>query len=141
MNRKNGKIIDPRWSLDHAAHCWGVDHKALKASMRKNGIEEGEDGRYSTRDIDRAIHDDIEAEKLRDIRERATKNWLDNQRVKAELIERGRVITFCTNLIANLTQKILASSLEDVEKDELLLDIKKLEDSEWVKQADQPLVE
>lgn len=137
MARKPTK--DPRWTLDHAAQCWGVDRRGLSSSVRKNGIQAGPDGLYSTRDIDRAIHDDIDAEKLRAIRERATKDWLDNQRTLGELVERTVAAKFGQNLVANLRQKILASSLEDAEKDEMLLEIKSLEDADWVKEADKPL--
>jgi hypothetical protein len=55
-----------RWSIYRAAMEFGIDRRTLARRLAAaGGIHPGDDGRYSTRDIVRAVFTDLEAERTR----------------------------------------------------------------------------
>lgn len=124
-----GKAQTIRWSFEMAGAEFGMDRRVVATRAKTAGIEPGKDGKYSTFDIARAIFGDIQGEQLRKTREEADKIALANAKDRNKLVETERVIKFCNGIGVVLRQKLLASSLTDDEKDELLAEIKKLFDS------------
>ena len=128
-----------RWSAFKASAEFGIDRLALTKAIKQNSIEPGKDGKFSTKQICNAVFGDIDSERLRLTREQADKIFLDNQKRKGELIERRAVRDFIGKVFVNIRQRITASHLIEEEKDEMLLDLKVLGQSEWAKKADEPI--
>lgn len=124
-----GKAQTLRWTVEMASIEYGIDRKVVTKRARLAGIEAGKDGKYSTKDIAGAIYGDLHGEQLRKTREEADRLAIANQKERNELVETPRVMKFCNGIGVVLRQKLLASSLTDAEKDELLAEIKKLFDA------------
>ena len=72
------------------------------------------------------MYGDIRGEQLRKTKEEADKLALANHRQRNELVETSLVIKFCQGIGIVIRQKLLASSMTDDEKDELLGELRKL---------------
>ena len=79
----NGLI---RWSLHGAARELNVHRERLARRQRVLGIEPGEDGYFSSKDIIAMVHSDKEAEQIRLIAAQRQKLERENQEAEAEFI-------------------------------------------------------
>ncbi len=106
---------------------FGIDAKTLAKRMRAIGIEKGRDGCYSTKDICAAVFGDIDAEKLREVKERADKLALENAEKRGELVDVRALADAMNRPLAAMRQRI-ASAVELLpeEREELGRDIQKL---------------
>jgi hypothetical protein len=76
---------------------------------------------------------ELEAQTLRKITEEADKLALQNDKTRGNLVEIEAVIAHFQGLFIALRARILASSLTDEEKDELLNDLRRLKSGEFSK--------
>lgn len=79
----------------------------------------------------RSDSDELSAERLRKTTEEADKLSLDNERTRGKLVEIEAVYKRFESLFVSLRARILASSLEDHEKDELLNDLRGLKSQDF----------
>lgn len=122
MPRKSEPI---RWTVDRAAVEFGIAHKTLRTKLALAGTNPGEDGRYSTKQIDAAIHDDISEERIRLTKEQADKTALQNAIIRAERPTVEAVYKTHEGIYIALRQTILASHLNDAEQAECLEDLRR----------------
>jgi hypothetical protein len=127
------KLERIRWSVEQAAAEFGRDYKAVKKNLIALDIHPGDDGKFSTPDIARAVFGDIDAERLRKTKEEADRIALENEKLRGELVEVAMVKQLGETIFVGLRQKILASSMTDQEKDELLTDMSSLKVRDWTK--------
>jgi hypothetical protein len=110
-----------RWNVEQAAGEFGRDRKTVAKLIRTAGIEPGEDGRYSTRDIVAALFGDLRSETTREKKARANLLELEEEKQRGRLLDAEQVYRAYESVFIVLRQKILAStSLLDDEKDEFI---------------------
>ena len=115
-----------RWTIGRAASEWRIDPKTLTSRIKAAGVVPGADGFFSTLDIHRSINGDIDAERLRKTREEADRLELENAKERGTLIEIESVYKHFEGVFIAFRARVLASNLEDFEKDEMLKDLLKL---------------
>ena len=120
------KAMFLRWSINQAVEEFGVDGKTLKKRMAQNSVVPASDGKFSTRDIVSSIFGDIEGEKLRLVREQADSFAIKNAEARGSLIPAEIVGRHMEGVFIAIRSGILSSGLNKSEKDELLLNLKKL---------------
>lgn len=113
-----------RWSAESAGREFGLNPRTIAARISTSGVVAGRDGKYSTAEIHKAICGDYEAERLRKTREEADKIALENEKTRGGLVEIEAVYRHFSGLFVALRAKILASSLTDDEKDQILNDLR-----------------
>ncbi len=134
-NKSGPKADAFRWSINRAAMEFGADNMTLEKRRRAAGIEPGEDGYYSTRDIASLIFGDKEAETIRKISAEARQVELKNAITEGELIPVASVIKICARILVPVRQKILSSSLSEQERHDMLEDLVALATKDWTKEA------
>lgn len=122
-----------RWTIQQASEEFNRDHKAIKRNLLSLDIHAGDDGKFSTADMARAVFGDIDAERLRKTKEEADRIALENEKLRGNLVEVSMVKQLGETIFVGLRQKILASSMDDQEKDELLTDMSSLKVRDWTK--------
>lgn len=135
MARTGPKSESFRWSINRAAVEFGADNSTLERRRRAAGIEPGEDGCYSTRDVAAMIFGDKEAETIRKISAEARQVELKNAITEGELIPVSSVIKICARVLVPVRQKILSSSLSEQERHDMLEDLVALATKDWTKEA------
>jgi phage terminase Nu1 subunit (DNA packaging protein) len=81
------KFEPMRWTLNRASSEFDIDARGLSRRLKRQDIQPGEDGRFSTAQIVSAIFDDRYSEELRKIRLEADRIELANKATRGELIE------------------------------------------------------
>ena len=120
--------------MEQAASEFGINPRTLTNRLKTNGIIPNEkDKRYSTQQICKAVFGDIDVERLRKLTEEADKLALDNEKTRGGLVEIEAVYKHFQGLFVALRSRLLASSLTDEEKDELLGDLRKLKAGDFSK--------
>lgn len=103
---------------------FGRDHRALSKRIRREGLEPGEDGCFSTAQICAAVFGDQYSEDLRKTREEADKLEIHNKRSRRELIDAESVYRHFEAWFIIIRQRILASKMTRDEQDDLLRELK-----------------
>ena len=75
-----------RWTIRHAAGEFGLHHETLAKYLRREGVQAGPDGRYSTQDICKGMFGDLRYEQTREARARADKLELEIRVKRRELV-------------------------------------------------------
>jgi phage terminase Nu1 subunit (DNA packaging protein) len=121
------KLKEMRWNKELAASEFGINPRTLTDRIRKYGILAGKDKKFSTRDICSAVFGDIDAEKLREVKERADKLALENAEHRGELVDVKRLAEAMNRPLSAMRSRI-ASAVELLpeEREELGRDIQKL---------------
>ena len=112
-------------TLPTAAAEFGVDRRVLERSLADiNAMPIG--GKFTIRDCHNACSGDIEAQKLRLVREQADSVAIKNATARGELVELTAVTSHMENVFVSIRSGILASGLLSEEKNDLLKTLKKL---------------
>ena len=119
----NKRIKPIRWTLELAGVEFSRDHRALSKRIRREGLEPGEDGCFSTAQICSAVFGDQFSEDLRKTREEADAIEIKNKRSRNELLDAERVYLYGEALFIVIRQRILASKLTREEQDDLLREL------------------
>ena len=125
-----------RWSVRMAAVEFGISDRTLVQRLRADDSNPGEDGRYSTRQVARAIFCDKEIEQTRKIREEADLIAKKNAEWDRRYVAVDRVRKMGEGFVVAVRQKILASHFTPEEKDEILHDLASLAGTKWEECAD-----
>ena len=126
MKKQRSQAQQLRWSLAMMSREFGPDHKTLSKNLAASGITAGKDGLFSSRDALRLVFGDLEAERLRKTREEADKLELENEQTRGNLLETEAVYRHFERVFVAFRQKVLASSLTEEEKYDLLNDLCRL---------------
>ena len=129
------KAAPLRWTLGLAATEYGVDRRTLSTRAKTSGHIPGEDGKFSTRQIDVIIHGDLAGEKLRKLRAEADMAERANREAEGATIAVERVCLLGERFVAASRQVILHSSMTDAEKDETLAELVQLGEVDWDAEA------
>ncbi len=124
--RQRSQADSIRWSIGMAAREFGLAHKTVAQRVTSTGTVPDEDGLFSTAKIHAAIFGDFEAERLRKIKEEADKLALENDKTRGQLVETEAVYKHFEGIFVGFRARILSSGLADIEKDEILNDLRRL---------------
>ncbi len=97
-----------RWTILRAADECGVPREAVRRGLRAAGIEPGEDGRYTTRQIFQALHGDLEAERIRETRARAELLEMEAEEKRRTLVSMEEVAKLYANALVPIRQHLNA---------------------------------
>ena len=128
------------WTLERAAYEFGMDRKTLSKRVTALGIEPCYKGKgskerfYSTAQMAQAVFGDLEAERIRETKENADKLALQNAKARAELVSTEVVLRVYANLAVTVRQIVKHSGLSEVEKHELLKNIRQLKVSDLLEE-------
>lgn len=109
-----------RWTIEGACREFDVSRPTLSARITQSGILAGEDKRYSTADICRAVFGDIEGEKLRTERHRANLLEIEEQERRGQLLKKTEVYEQIDKLGTELKANIMACNIGEDEKRDIL---------------------
>jgi phage terminase Nu1 subunit (DNA packaging protein) len=109
-----------RLTVSAAAVEFGLDRNTLTKRLKRADVEPGTDGRYSIQQIVSALYDDASSERTRLYREQADKLALENAKSRMETIDVETVYKAYEGVFIAIRQTILASNLNDIEKSEIL---------------------
>lgn len=124
------------WTLFRAAQEFGLHRDTLKKRFIAAGIATAEDGTFSTSQICAAIYGDYQAEKTKLAKEQAEKVAIDNEERRGELIRVEDALEIAQRFCHAIRQRLLASSLVDGEKNDILKDIRRLETADFTEKPD-----
>ncbi len=125
-----------RWTVNAASRAWATNVKTVAQGLRLNDIQPGSDGKYSTLQIDKALHGDFEAEKTRDTKASADIREVRLANLRRENIPADMVERVVNNFVAELRQKITyLTELSDARKAELLKDMMAIPTDEYFREA------
>lgn len=124
-----------RWNLKQAAMEFGWDTTNLERARRSAGVNAGEDGLFSTRQIAKIVFGDKEAEVIAKLQSERRALDLKHAQQSAELIPTVAVVKLGEKIIIPIRQRIMSSNLPDVEKRDLLADLEKLGEIDWAKEV------
>lgn len=112
-----------RWTIERAASDFGIDRKTLANRIRAGGIMPGEDEKFSTKQIAKAIYTDGEAARASLAISQKENFDLRNRKLAGELVDPKQCQQLWDNAMIAMRQKIADSKLSDAEKRELLKDL------------------
>ncbi len=115
-----------RWTIEQAASEFGLNPRTVAQRVKSAGVVAGNDGRFSTFDIHRAICGDLEREKLRKLTEEADDLALGNARERKELVDKADFLKRLEPIYVAVRQKVMGSSMPDAQKDALLGDLSQI---------------
>lgn len=115
-----------RWTLEKAAPEFDINPRTLAKRVKTSGLLPGEDGKWSTLQIHKAVSGDYEYERTRKTREEADNFALDNAQARRELVDLASLTTLTNPIMATLAQRIANLPCEAHLKDEIRRDIAKL---------------
>ncbi len=127
--RPNADAI--RWTISQAAREFGWDTTNLERARRAAGVNAGEDGRFSTRQIARVVFGDKESEVIENLRQQRRAAELKYAQASAELIPTASVVKLADKIIVPIRQRIMSSPLADQDKRDILTDLEALGGMDW----------
>ncbi len=115
-----------RWTLGMAALEFGIDRRTVATRAKGAGLVPGEDGKFSTAQVTRALHGDLAGERLRKLRAEADLAEIEAQDARKERIPID-VITFLTEQTFRAIATIIkCSRLPAAEKQEIFTELRTL---------------
>jgi hypothetical protein len=105
----------------------------LAKYLRREGIQPGSDGKYSTQDIVKGVYGDLRTEQTRETRLRADRFEMENAERRRELIRVGDIFSIFEGSFIAIKSKITSSHLSQTEQDGILLDLVSLRDNDLYK--------
>ena len=112
-----------RWSVTRAAKEFGCDFKTLVKRLTAAGIVPGDDGRYSTQQIARALYldgGDIDAEKLRKVRLECDLLQRKLDEADGRLLDADAVLRCWSLAVLNVRGAVLALPLPEAHRHAIL---------------------
>jgi hypothetical protein len=119
----NVKHPPKRWTLSNASLEFSCDVAFLAKRLRRTNQIPGEDARYSTMQIVKAIYGDIEKERARKIKEDADRAEMANGKLKKRLVTRDNALKFVAKVAMKVRGIIQGSSLEERDKADIYLEL------------------
>lgn len=128
-----------RWTLHAAASDWDIDDKTLEKNIKSSGVIAGEDGKFSTLDICKAVYGDLKGDHIRAMTRNQNES-ADMQAVKKanllrENIPAHLVVSVWSSMMIELRQKILYAEIPDKAKQDILKDLMAIPVEDYFKEA------
>jgi hypothetical protein len=130
------KIKPVRWTVEQACSEFDINPRTLSKRLKGLGTEAGEDGKFSTRQITRAVFSDLEMEQARLARVNANIKEVEEARVKNKVLDTEIVFGVWENIALSIRRTILTSGMTDAEKDSCLVELKSFGLSDYVDQKE-----
>ena len=130
-----------RWSVTRAAKEFHVDFKTLTKRLTAAAVSPGDDGRYSTVEICRALYldgGDIDAEKLRKLRLECDLLQLRKDEAENRLLDADKVLQVWSQAVLIVRGTILALPLPEAQRFAILDAITDIPLSTYVREAIEP---
>ena len=108
-----------RWTLGLAATEFGLDRRTLSTRAKTSGQVPGDDGKFSTRQINAIINGDTAGEKLRKLRAEADLAELERDGLTKRLVPIDEVDHLGCHLIKGIMAVIGRSQLPADERDDI----------------------
>ena len=138
-------ITTIRLGLNQAAAEFGIDRRTLEKGLADVGATPDAKGKYTIRECHLACFGDIDAQKLRLVKEQADAQAIKNATARRELLPSVDVRAHMEAVLVAIRSGILASGQSKEEKADLINNLKRLGESVSVKSqpedSEQPLVE
>lgn len=116
-----GRKFEPiRWTLERASREFGLDKKTLSGRVKRQGELPGEDGRWSTQQMVRAIYDDLEFERIRKTRAEADGQEMLNRKTAGELVDLEQLASRLEPVMIEMKRIVLSSGLKHADQDRML---------------------
>ena len=109
--------------MQRASVEFGLHRETLAKYLRREGIQPGADGKYSTQEIVRGVYGDLRTEQTRETRLRADKLEHELALERKEVIPVSAVYEVLESCFIAVKMKIYASGMSDLEKEQILLDL------------------
>lgn len=120
-----------RWTIGTAASEWATNVKTIALGIRTLGIIPGDDGMFSTIQIDKALHGDFEVEKTRDTAASADTRELKLANLRRENIPAYNVERVVGALLSDLRQQITYLEIPDDKKADILRNLQAIPIDEY----------
>lgn len=124
-----------RWTIEEAAAEFDIAPKTLAKRLKTQGVDCGDDGKWSTLQMHRAVAGDIQGERLRETKERADKLALENSQLRGTLLNVDLLRPAFSDWATAITQKVKASHLSQAEKGALLKELRDFDFHEAIARA------
>ena len=120
-----------RWTIDKAASEFGIDRKTLANRIRAGGISPGDDARFSTKDICRAVFTDGEAARASLAISQRELIDLKKQQLAGNLVDPKQCQQLWDAAIIALRQKISDAPIPENVKRDILKDLQTIPIDEY----------
>lgn len=133
------KHIKLKWALETAAYEFDINSRTLSKRLRQSAIEPAfDDDRYSTAQICAAVFGDYQGQRLRKLKAEAESAEMDLAIRKKDYLPTADVKRVWGGVIIAMRQIVKGSSLSDVEKHELLRQVREIDLKEYLSEGEQP---
>lgn len=122
-----------RWTASRVSHELPIDRDAFVRRAKRMDILPGEDGCWSTAQVFKALHGDLDGERLRLMAEQADKIALENEKTRMNQVSYDCVIRGASRFIAILKARLSASTMSEDEKTQILTELHGMATAEIVK--------
>jgi DNA-binding protein Fis len=112
-----------RWTVQKASVEFGLHRETLAKYLRREGIQPGADGKFSTQEIVKGVYGDLRTEQTRETRLRADKIEMENAEKRRELLSAQSVVELLEGSFLAIKSKITSSHLSEAEQNAILLDL------------------
>ena len=120
------KATSLRWTLSMAASEFEVDRRTITTRVKAAGILPGEDGKFSSAQINKAIHGDLAGEKLRKLRAEADLAEMERDTLAKNSIPMALIDSMFNRTATGIRAIITRSRLTEQEQDDILSDIRSM---------------
>ena len=125
MSTSKGPI---RWTIQRASVEFGLHRETLAKYLRREGVQPGSDGKFSTQDICRGVFGDLTGEKTRETRARADLLEIELAKERQQLIRVQNVFGLLEGSFIAIRERILGSHLSRAEQEDILRQLVALQD-------------
>lgn len=124
-----------RWTLELASSEFDVHRSTLTKRLKANSEEPGDDGKFSTAQIFKAVAGDMESERIGLIAAQRRGQEIKNAEAEDILIPLAVVIKFCEKVAVPIRQRIISSGLTEEERHDALAELVRLREVDWPKEV------
>jgi hypothetical protein len=126
-----------RWSIARAGKEFGMDAETLQGRVKTSGIVQGEDGKFSTKQIVDAIFGDLDGEKLLKLRAERKAIERDNAREDRILLPTSELLRVWSSILLDYRQRVLYADIPQLLKEDLLSALTEPKIDEYFRTANQ----
>lgn len=112
--------------MEQACAEFGINPRTLSARLTQEGIEPGDDGKFSTKQIARAIYSDLELERTRLVRAEAIAQERENKEKDEKLIDVDEFAKDYEQVYLGMVRVIKSAKLSEAEQNEILQQLNEL---------------
>ena len=121
-----------RWSQESACYEWGINRRTLSGRIKRGHIQPGKDGKFSTAQIDAAIHGSAEDEKLKKLTAEREILEIELGKLRGDVVLLDHVYRILDNITISIRQTIAASGMSDTEKQQCLKQLRTPNAAEFI---------